>query len=38
VCYRRRVINIYNKQHDKIKVNYIEINESGQLVVQRKYP
>jgi hypothetical protein len=29
---------MYNKQHDKVKVNYTEINESGQLVVQRKYP
>jgi hypothetical protein len=30
--------NIYNKQHDKNKINYIEIKESRQLLVQRKYP
>jgi hypothetical protein len=37
-CYRRTLINIYNKQHDKIKVNCIGINESRQLLVQRQYP
>jgi hypothetical protein len=38
VYYRRTLINIYNKQHVKIKVNYMEIKESGQFLVQRKYP
>jgi hypothetical protein len=38
VCCRLTLINIYNKQHYKIKVNYIEIEESRQLIVKRRYP